>query len=57
MGVRNLEKYLIVLILIFLTHAGFGQGSVPVGINYQAVALVPTVISHLPVTSINYIWM
>jgi len=38
MGVRNLEKYLIVLILIFLTHAGFGQGSVPVGINYQAVA-------------------
>lgn len=38
MGVRNLEKYLIVLILIFLTHAVFGQGSVPVGINYQAVA-------------------
>lgn len=38
MGVRNLEKYLFVLILIFLTHAVFGQGSVPVGINYQAVA-------------------
>ena len=38
MGVRNLEKYLFVLILIFLTYAGFGQVSVPVGINYQAVA-------------------
>ena len=38
MGVKNLEKYLFVLVLIFLTNRAFGQGSVPIGINYQAVA-------------------
>jgi hypothetical protein len=38
MGIKNLSKCLFVLILTFVPHSGFGQGSVPVGINYQAVA-------------------
>jgi hypothetical protein len=38
MGIKNLSKCLFVLILTLLTPPGFGQGSVPVGINYQAVA-------------------
>jgi hypothetical protein len=38
MGVKNLERYLFMLTLILLTLTSFGQGNVPVGINYQAVA-------------------
>jgi hypothetical protein len=38
MDVKNLSKFLFVLILTLITYDGFGQGSVPVGINYQAVA-------------------
>ncbi len=38
MGIKKLSKCLFVLILTFYAHPGFGQGNVPVGINYQAVA-------------------
>jgi len=38
MGVKNLERYLFMLTLILLTLTSFGQGNVPIGINYQAVA-------------------
>jgi Collagen triple helix repeat (20 copies)/C1q domain len=38
MYVRYLHKCLFLLLLTFLSIGSFGQGSVPLGINYQAVA-------------------